>query len=90
MPTTTPSHFTSGELGDFLGIQAWKISRLFELGIVDEPDRVGGRRLIPKWMIPCIVSALQDRGWVAKTPEKLPGVQESPREVSMSQQTDAR
>ena len=48
MPTTAPSHFTSGELGDFLGVQAWKISRLFEVGVLKEPDRVGGRRLIPK------------------------------------------
>lgn len=62
--TTTPSHFTSGELGDFLGVQAWKISRLFELGILEEPDRVGGRRLIPKSLIPSIVDALRDRGWL--------------------------
>lgn len=65
MPTATPSHFTSGELGDFLGVQAWKISRLFELGILQEPNRVGGRRLIPKSMIPSVVDALRDRGWLS-------------------------
>ena len=64
MPTATPSHFTSGELGDFLGVQAWKIARVFELGILEEPDRVGGRRLIPKSLIPAIVDALRDRGWL--------------------------
>jgi len=59
-----PSHYTTGELGDFLGVQAWKISRLFELGLIDEPGRVGGRRLIPKSTVPDIVDALRTRGWL--------------------------
>ena len=45
MPTTTPSHFTSGELGDFLGVQAWKISRLFELGIVEDISNLTQRKI---------------------------------------------
>jgi hypothetical protein len=65
----SPSHFTSGELGDFLGVQAWKISRLFELGIINEVDRVGGRRLIPRSAIPAITQALQNRGWLKEESE---------------------
>ena len=67
MPTTYPSHFSSGELGDLLGIQAWKVSRLFELGVLKEPPRVGGRRLIPKSMVPEIVDALRERGWLKES-----------------------
>lgn len=62
MPTN--SHFTSGEVGDLLGVQAWKVARLFELGIIPEPTRVGGRRLIHKPLIPDIVIALRERGWL--------------------------
>ncbi len=64
MPFTSARHFSSGELGDLLGIQAWKIARLFELGAVAEPPRIGGRRLIPQEMIPEIVDALRARGWI--------------------------
>jgi hypothetical protein len=67
MAVQSRSHYTSGELGDFLGVQAWRISRLFELGIVAEPPRIGGRRLIPQSMIPSIVDALRDRNWLPTT-----------------------
>ncbi len=62
--TVSAKHFTSGELGDLLGVQAWRIARLFELGLLEEPLRVGGRRLIPRSMLPMIVCALRDRGWL--------------------------
>lgn len=64
MSTSIPSHFTSGEPGDYLGVQAWRITRLFELGCIPEPPRVGGRRLIPAAMLPEIVDALRQRGWL--------------------------
>jgi len=64
LATKTPSYLTTGELGDALGIQAWRIARLFELGVVPEPQRIGGRRLIPKSLIPAIVDALRERGWL--------------------------
>lgn len=55
---------STGELGDELGCQAWKIARVFELGLVDEPPRVAGRRMIPRSMVPEIVRALEERGWL--------------------------
>jgi hypothetical protein len=64
--TAPPPYVTTGELGDTLGVQAWRIVRLFELGILFEPQRIGGRRLIPKSMIPAIVDALRARGWLAQ------------------------
>lgn len=56
--------YTTGELGDLLGVQAWRIARVFELGIVPEPQRVGGRRLIPAESLPAVVAALEARGWL--------------------------
>lgn len=55
---------STGLLGDELGIQGWRIARLFELGIVPEPPRVAGRRLIPESMVPEIVRALTGKGWL--------------------------
>ena len=55
---------TSGELGDSLRVQGWRISRLYELGLLPEPPRCGGRRLIPKAHIPLIVELLRQRGWL--------------------------
>ncbi|MFZ1933400.1 MAG: hypothetical protein WAU84_06625, partial [Thermoguttaceae bacterium] len=42
---------------------------LFELGILSEPQRIGGRRLIPKSRIPEIVDALRKHGWLPQTAE---------------------
>jgi hypothetical protein len=64
MPIATRTHFTTGELGDFLGVQAWKIARLFETRALPEPLRVGGRRLIPQALIPDVVDGLRRRGWL--------------------------
>jgi hypothetical protein len=63
----TPPYTTTGELGDSLGVQSWRIARLFEMGVLPEPQRIGGRRLIPKSMIPPIVDALRARGWIDST-----------------------
>ena len=41
-----PPYLSLGELGDLLGVQSWRIARLFELGILAEPPRIGRRRLI--------------------------------------------
>jgi len=65
LATKTPSYLTTGELGDALGIQAWRIARLFERGLLPEAQRIGGRRLIPKSLIPVIVDALRARGGIA-------------------------
>ena len=64
MPLASTPYVTTGDLGDTLGVQAWRIARLFELGVLPEPSRIGGRRLIPKAMIPEIVDALRARGWL--------------------------
>ena len=60
---TESTVLTIGELGDMLGVQSWRIARLYELGVLPEPARVGGRRLIPRSEIPTIIDALRERGW---------------------------
>ena len=55
---------STGLLGDELGVQGWRIARLFEQGLVPEPPRVAGRRLIPESMVPQIIRALKkDNGF---------------------------
>ena len=34
--TKTPPCITTGELGETLGVQSWRIARLFELGALPE------------------------------------------------------
>ena len=68
--SATPPYVGLGDLGDTLGVQSWRIARLFEAGVLPEPPRIGRRRLIPKGMIPEIVDALRARGWLPQ-PEEI-------------------
>jgi hypothetical protein len=68
-----PIAFVSmGELADTLGVQTWRIARLFELGLLDEPPRLSGRRIIPKSQIPAIIDALRAKGWLRPGEEDEP------------------
>ena len=69
MPSTISFPYLSlGELADLLSVQSWRIARLFELGILPEPKRLSGRRLIPKAMVPQVIDALKSRGWLPEFP----------------------
>jgi len=70
--TTSFPYLSLGELAELLSVQSWRIARLFELGILPEPDRVSGRRLIPKTMVPEVVDALSARGWFPSSEERIP------------------
>jgi len=70
--TTSFPYLSLGELAELLSVQSWRIARLFELGILPEPDRVSGRRLIPKTMVPEVVDALRARGWLRNSEERIP------------------
>lgn len=61
---SSPHYLTTGEGADALGVQTWRVARLFQLKIVKEPPRIGGRRLIPKTIVPDIVDGLRERGWL--------------------------
>ena len=55
---------TIGEIAEAIGAQSWRIARLFELGLLPEPPRLSGRRIIEKSQIPAIENALRVRGWL--------------------------
>ena len=59
-------YLSLGEVADVLCVQSWRIARLFELGVLPEPQRMAGRRMIPKEMIPDVADALRARGWLLK------------------------
>ncbi len=67
MSTATLPFASIGDVADLLGVQSWRVARLFELGILPEPPRSGRRRLIPKSMVPEIVDALRERGWLPES-----------------------
>ncbi len=55
---------TTREIAEFVGVETWRVQRLFTTGRLPEVRKFAGRRAIPRSMIPAIVSALQDRGWL--------------------------
>lgn len=60
-----------GEIAEFLGVESWRVARLFELGILPEPPRVANRRAIPKAMVSLIVDALRQRRWLQGQREEV-------------------
>ena len=56
--------YSTREVADLLGTDTWRIRRLFEDGTLPETDRFVGKRVIPPVMVPAIVDALRDRGWL--------------------------
>ena len=67
MHTNIPRPYLSlGEVADLLSVQSWRIARLFELGVLPEPERIAGRRMIPSEMISEVANALRARGWQVK------------------------
>ena len=83
----TPPYVGLGDLGDTLGVQSWRIARLFETGALPEPPRIGRRRLIPKGMIPEIVDCLRARGWL---PPSDPAASSSGAEENPSMADDGQ
>lgn len=53
-------------------VREWQVRRLFENGELDEPPKFGGKRMVDRGMLPEIVAALRDRGWLPKTQLDVP------------------
>ena len=56
--------YSTRELAEMLGTETWRVRRLFESGTLPEPSRFAGKRAIPREMIPAVVDALRERGWL--------------------------
>jgi len=65
-----PRLFTTRDVAEILGIETWRVRRIFEDGTVPEPGWFGGRRAIPGSLIPIIIDALRRRNWL-QTEESL-------------------
>ena len=59
-----PDIYSTREVADLLGVDVWKVQRLFESGDLDEPPRFAGKRCIRRNSIPTIAAALRERGWL--------------------------
>jgi predicted site-specific integrase-resolvase len=55
---------TTREVAELLGVDVWRVQRLFEDGTLAEPQRFAGKRVIPSERVPSIVDALRKRGWL--------------------------
>jgi len=65
MSAIDPHHLLSvGEVADQLSVQSWRVARLFELGVLPEPVRIAGRRMISEGFVSEIREALRQRGWM--------------------------
>jgi hypothetical protein len=60
----TTKIYSTREVAEFIGTDTWRIRRLFEDGTLAEPQRFGGKRVIPSELIPRILDAIRARGWL--------------------------
>ena len=59
-----PNFLTTRDIAELLGVEPWRIARLFETGALPEPKRFAGRRAVPSELLPTIVDALRARSWL--------------------------
>ncbi len=64
--------YTTRQLAEILGVETWRVRRLFQNGTLPEPSRFAGRRAIPGTMIPAVIDGLRDRGWLPELAEVAP------------------
>ena len=60
--------FTTRQIGEFLGVEEWRVRRPFEDGRIPEPPKFGGKRMITADVVPAIVDELRRRGWLHTEP----------------------
>ena len=65
--------YSTSQVAEILGVETWRIQRLFETGTLPEPDRFAGKRAIPPALIPLIVDALRQRDWLPRSAEAVCG-----------------
>jgi hypothetical protein len=58
------AYYSTGQVAKLFGIEVWKIRRVLSDGSLPLPPRFCGKRAIPGTMLPAIVDALRERGWL--------------------------
>ena len=61
------SNLSTREVAELLGVESWRIQRLFESGDLPEVGRFAGKRVVPSAMLPQIVDALRSRDWLPES-----------------------
>lgn len=67
--------FTTSQVAELFDVEPWRIRRLYELGVLTEPPKFCGRRVVSRCELPAIVDALRARGWLPvqrQTAEDMP------------------
>jgi hypothetical protein len=57
--------YSTGDVAKIFDTDVWRIRRLYEDGMLQEPSRLAGKRAIPSESIPSIVDALREKHWLA-------------------------
>ena len=58
------TYFTLGQVAKQCGCRLWQVARLFERGILPEPERIGILRVVREDELPAIRAALERCGYV--------------------------
>ena len=66
------SNLSTREVAELLGVEKWRVQRLFESGDVPDVPRFAGKRVVPSTMLPQIVDALRNRDWLAESTAEAP------------------
>jgi hypothetical protein len=67
---------TIGAVADRFGVDAWKVRRLFERGILPPADRVGACRVIDAADLPKVGAALRQAGYLGNENAPAPRLEE--------------
>jgi len=57
---------TLGQIATRFGCQLWQVRRLYERGLLPEPERIGRTRIVRREDLPRIEKLLRESGYVAK------------------------
>lgn len=61
------THLSTGQIAEILGVEVWRVRRLFEDGTLEEPPRLAGKRAVPRELLPSIMDAMRVRGWLPQS-----------------------
>lgn len=64
MSNPTEGLMTLGQVADNLGVQVWRVRRLYERGILPEPPRFQRSRLVRRDDLPAVKEALEKAGYL--------------------------
>jgi hypothetical protein len=55
---------TLGQVAKQIGIKVWKVRRVYERGLLAEPSRIGGYRVVTATELPTLLETLRAVGYM--------------------------